>query len=79
MSVEELERIYRLTYRFGNQTPSEKQFKFKGNLEAATERARAHCKTMGYIYIFTSPFIVDLDHQEASKLKDATYEPYTRR
>lgn len=77
--IEQLERVYRLTYRFGNQAPTSKQFRFKGNLEEATTRARKHCKTMGYVYIFTSPFVVDLDHQEESKLKDASYEPHTRR
>ncbi len=59
--IEQLERVYRLTYRFGNQAPTSKQFRFKGNLEEATTRARKHCKTMGYVYIFTSPFVVDLD------------------
>lgn len=72
-------RTYRLTYRYGNRTPSEKFFEFNGDLKAATERAKKHCSALGYIYIYTSPLIVDLDHQENSKKEDPAYEPYSRR
>lgn len=64
------DRVYCLYYRAGNRQPAEKHFRFKGDLKAASERARAHCQLMQYVYIYTVPFIVDLDHQEKVKSAD---------
>lgn len=72
-------RTYRLTYRLGNRTPTEKFFEFNGDLKAATERAREHCERMKYVYIYTSPLIVDLDYQEDAKDKDPSFEPWSKR
>ena len=59
-----IEREFKLTYRDGYKPPQEKIFRFAGDLKAATERARKHCVLMGYVYIYTAPFVVDLDAQE---------------
>lgn len=79
MELPSEKRTYRLTYRLGNKAPTEKFFEFNGDLKAATERARLHCERMHYVYIYTSPLIVDLTHQEIVKEKDPSFEPYTVR
>jgi len=66
----QMERVYCLHYRMGNRPPTQKNFNFSGDLKEAAKRARAHCETMQYVYIYTSPFIVDLDHQEKIKAAD---------
>lgn len=66
-------RTYYMLYRTGNSGAIQKFFEFCGNLRDATLRAKAHCGTMEFVFLMCRPHIVDLDHQEACKLKDPSF------
>ena len=60
--------IYTLYYRERDQPICTKNFVFHGSLRGATDRGRAHCDLMGYVFNFVKPFITDLDRQEKRKV-----------
>ena len=58
-------------YRHGMNANLTKGFFYKGSLFQAQERAKDHCKIMGYKYIFIRPMICNLEEEEAYKLGSA--------
>lgn len=70
------DRAYILEFRHKNRfglaqgRTKQKVFWFDGNLKEASSRVRIHCERMDYIFIYCSPFIVDLEAQEELKARD---------
>lgn len=69
LAERESKRLYIMYYRHGMNPQLSKGFYLNGTMEEAMLRARRHCTVMGYRYIFTRPWICDLDAEEAYKLK----------
>lgn len=63
-----LENLFILFYRHGMNANLTKGFYFPGDLLAARKRAEAHCKVMGYKFIFIRPMVCNLEVEEEQKL-----------
>lgn len=69
--VEHLSYLYIMFYRHGMNANLTKGFYFAGDLQEARKRAEAHCKIMGYKFIFVRPMVCNLESEEEYKLKGA--------
>ena len=66
-----LNHMWIMFYRHGMNANLTKGFFYKGSLFQAQERAKDHCKIMGYKYIFIRPMICNLEEEETYKLGSA--------
>ena len=61
--------LYVMYYRHGMNANLTKGFYCSGDIAVAIQKARDHCKIMGYRYIFVRPLIVDIEAEESYKLR----------
>lgn len=61
--------LYIMFYRHGMNANLTKGFYHSGDLMSARRRAEAHCKIMGYKFIFVRPMVCDLEVEEEYKIK----------
>lgn len=66
-----LSYLYIMFYRHGMNANLTKGFYHTGDLLSARKRAEAHCKIMGYKFIFVRPMVCNLENEEEYKLKGA--------
>jgi hypothetical protein len=68
LKAQRMSNYYLMFYRHGMNANLTKGFFCDGDLQAARKRAEAHCKIMGYKYIFVRPMICNLEAEEEYKL-----------
>lgn len=61
-------RSFCLWYMQGSLAPLIKFWEMSGTLPEAIERAKTHCRIMGYKFVRVRPHIVDLEEQERLKM-----------
>jgi len=66
--AQRMSNYYIMFYRHGMNANLTKGFYCDGDLTSARKRAEAHCKIMGYKYIFVRPMICNLETEEEYKL-----------
>jgi hypothetical protein len=68
------EKVYTFNYRYGNAGILARNFRHRGDLYSAINRAKSHCAVMNYRFIFCFPFIVDLDIIEDSRRNNPEFQ-----
>jgi hypothetical protein len=63
-----LSNYWTLYFRHGMNANLSKNFYFEGTLVGAVERAKEHCKVMGYRYIWVRPLICNIGEEEEYRL-----------